>query len=232
VAHLARVLDRLNASHPWSHNEAYSPWVLRHARLAVRAGARTGLDVGCGTGLLLGRLARVLPEVTGLEADPATARRAAEAVRHLEHARVVDDTFPSRAVAPADVVSMVAVLHHLPLCEGVSAARDSVAPGGRLLVVGCYLDYLDTTPTGVALALLSSALNPLVGLVLHPRRARGHPEHMTAPVAPATSSWAEVRDVLRAELPGVRLRRGLFWRYVAVWVAPPGRTRPGRLTPW
>lgn len=50
-------LSRFNASHPWSHNTAYSPWVLRQARIVRRRGGERALDVGCGTGALAKRLA-------------------------------------------------------------------------------------------------------------------------------------------------------------------------------
>jgi hypothetical protein len=57
--------------------------------------------------------------------------------------------------------------------------------------------------------------------VLHPRRASELPESMAPPTAEPTDSYAQVRAALHASLPGVKVRRGLFWRYTAVWIAPP-----------
>ena len=57
----------------WNHNVAF------HGELVADAGLRGGrvLNVGCGDGLLVHRLAGVCDEVVGIEKDPAAARRAA-----------------------------------------------------------------------------------------------------------------------------------------------------------
>lgn len=208
-------LSRVNEAHPWSHNNAYAPFVLYQAWRARRDGATTGLDVGCGTGDLLRRLARVLPEVTGLEPDSATAEKASAATRDLDNATVVSGSFPTAESPRYDFVSMVAVLHHLPLDAGIRAAKESLNPGGRLVIVGCF-----EGPAAQWSEVLSLALNPLVGLLLHPRRATSVPECMTAPAAKATDPFQRIRDALVSSLPGVTIRHGLFWRYTAVWVAP------------
>jgi SAM-dependent methyltransferase len=240
-----RWLDRVNAEHPWSHNDAYAGFVLRQARRSVRdvlAAARckrrrfgekppeyrrrlpetaapigrSALDIGCGTGNLLLRLAHRFPEVVGIEADPATAALASIAVQTLPNVSVVVASFPSADGRRYDFVSMVAVLHHLPLREGIDAVRAAVAPGGRLVIVGVYREER----SDAALSILSLVLNPIVGLLSHPRRATTLPANMAAPVAPASDSYRVIRDALRAALPGVRVRRGLFWRYTAVWRSP------------
>ncbi|MGW6197952.1 hypothetical protein ACWF0M_17540 [Kribbella sp. NPDC055110] len=50
-------LARFNDAHPWSHNGAYAPLVLHHARRVRAAGGIEALDVGCGTGNLARRSA-------------------------------------------------------------------------------------------------------------------------------------------------------------------------------
>jgi SAM-dependent methyltransferase len=216
---IVSTLNRLNREHPWSHNDAYARFVLRQGARTLRDGGTVALDIGCGTGNLLRRLAERFPRVVGVEADAATAERAAALVRTLLSASVVNARFPLDDGRTYDFVSAVAVLHHLPLHEGIRAVHEVVAPGGRLAIVGVYREERSDAPFSLA----SLLLNPLIGLIRHPRRVDALPDNMNAPAVPASDSYREIRDALRAALPGVRVRRGLFWRYTATWRAPQGR---------
>ncbi|MGO1340999.1 MAG: methyltransferase domain-containing protein, partial [Cellulosimicrobium funkei] len=119
-----------------------------------------------------------------------------------------------------DAVTMVAVLHHLELDEALRHARDLLAPGGRLLVVGLARV---ATPRDLAVDVASALLNPLVGLVKHPRRARPEdsgPDAPDMPVRDPRHTVDEVARTARALLPGARVRRRLFFRYTLEWTAP------------
>ena len=208
-------LDRLNRRHPWSHNDLYAPWVAR--RVAV-GGARRVLDVGCGTGNLLDLLRHRAESVTGLEPDPATAEIAEARFAHSPGVTVTRGGFDQRDTARRwDAITLVAVLHHLPLEPTLRELRGSLVPGGRLVVVGCHREegWADQLT-----ALVSAVLNPLVGLVKHPAPATGPPEHMRAPTAEPRESLAEIRATAARELPGARIRRRLFWRYTLVYDRP------------
>lgn len=217
------MLDRFNTAHPWSHNDAYALIVVRQARQVARAGGRTAIDIGCGTGNLVRRLAGELAEVVGLEPDAANAHRAIVAASDLTNVRIVQTAFPAEGGIPGkdpearyDLVSMVAVLHHLELDAGLLAARRIVAPGGRLIIVGCSRETLADLP----LSVLSLLLNPLVGAVVHPRRATVVPDHMTAPTTAPMETFKQIKSAAQTRLPGSSIHRGLFWRYVLVWQAP------------
>lgn len=41
---------------------------------------------------------------------------------------------------------------------------------------------------------------------------------MTAPTSEPTETFEQIASIAREMLPGVKIRRGLFWRYTAVWV--------------
>jgi SAM-dependent methyltransferase len=212
MTRLLAAMDRINQRHPWSHNDAFSGFVLRHAKRTIREGGATALDVGCGTGNLLRRLAPLFPQVVGIEADRETAALATAAVIPWQSATVVNANFPANS-RRYDFVSLVAVLHHLPLLAGIKAARAAVAPGGRLVIVGVYREE----PTDAAFSIISLALNPIIGLLRHPRPASRLPQSMSAPVVPATNTYQQIKDALTAELPGVQVHRALFWRYLAIW---------------
>ncbi|MBU4188858.1 MAG: class I SAM-dependent methyltransferase [Actinobacteria bacterium] len=219
MTRLLAALDRINQRHPWSHNDAFSGFVLRHAKRTIREGGTTALDVGCGTGNLLRRLAPLFPQVVGVEAHPETAARAAAAVLPWPTVTVVNAPFPADSHL-YDFVSMVAVLHHLPLVGGIKAARAAVAPGGRLVIVGVYREEAADAP----FSFISLALNPLIGLLRHPQPSVRLPQGMSAPTASATDCYQQIKEALKAELPGVKVHRTLFWRYLAIWQNQRSRT--------
>ncbi|WP_156364259.1 class I SAM-dependent methyltransferase [Curtobacterium sp. Leaf261] len=212
-------LGRFSDEHPWSHNDVYAPFVLWHARRAGRGAAV--LDVGCGTGTLLRRLARIGSAVVGLEPDARTAALARANVTGVRNVAVREEPFDLavRGEPCYDVVTFVASLHHLPLAQALEAARSLLRPSGRLVIVGIAREE----PRDLAWSIASVILNAGIGVVRHPRRAVAPPQSMTAPTATPLLTFSEVHGVARRALPGIKMQRSLFWRYVAVWVAPPAQ---------
>jgi SAM-dependent methyltransferase len=192
-------IDAVNAAHPWNHNDHYARWILRH----LPPHARNALDVGCGTGTLLAALAGRLPHVEGIDRDPAMAARSG--------ARRAD-LFDLPPEPGYDVVTAVAVLHHLPLEPALTRLRSLLRPGGRLLVVGCYRQ---ATAADRATDLVAVPANLAIGL-LATRRAASASAAMSAPTAPARETLREIR----AAAPTAVVRRRLFWRYTLMEDVP------------
>ena len=195
----------------WNHNAAFHDEFVADA---ARRGGRA-LDVGCGEGLLVQRLAAVCEEAVGIEADPATVERARARLAGVRgavvrRADVLDPTLRGE-VGVFRTVTCVAVLHHLPLEEGLRALSGFVAPGGRLCVVGLAADE------GLGDRALS-ALSVLPNWVA----SRWHREvrDIGVPVAPPRESLREIRAVAARVLPGCRLRRRMYWRYSLTWDRP------------
>ncbi|MEV0949746.1 methyltransferase domain-containing protein [Promicromonospora sp. NPDC050249] len=209
-----RWLHRVNQRHPWSHNDHFHGWILR--RLPARR--RRALDVGCGAGLLLSRLRGRFDEVLGVDADAAmaavsTERFAGDPTVSVRHARFeeVDGAF--------DAITMIAVLHHMPLEVALRHASELLEPGGRLLVVGLVRP---DSVTDLVWEVASSLLNPLVGMAKHPQPVTepvddGGP---AMPVRDAAETFAELSRVARRVLLGARIRRRLFFRYTLEWTRP------------
>ncbi|UFU06102.1 class I SAM-dependent methyltransferase [Ruania halotolerans] len=213
---LLAALNSFNASHPWSHNVAFAWFVLGQARAVRRRGGTTAVDVGCGTGHMVQRLTAVLPSVIGIEPDAETAAIAAHRLRDSKSARIDQQSFGDESHQKYDLILFVASLHHMPLRATLRQARSALQPGGRIVIVGLAKE----TSHDTVRSLISLALNPIVGFVLHPTRATKPPAHMRAPTAQATETFDEIRTIANEVLPGIRMRRGLFWRYTASWVAP------------
>lgn len=68
------------------------------------------------------------------------------------------------------------------------------------------------------LGILSLPLNVLIGYLKNRGcHARARPLSMSAATRPAEIGFAELAREARRLLPGLRLRRRLFWRYTLVW---------------
>ncbi|MEV6114986.1 methyltransferase domain-containing protein [Streptomyces sp. NPDC052109] len=211
---LTAALHRFNATYPWDHNAHYHRWLLRQLPRRFRS----ALDVGCGSGDLARTLAPRAESVVGVDADPEILASARELTGQAACVTYTLCSAPDGLPpGPYDVITCVAVLHHLPFAETLARLRRELAPGGTLVVVGCAraasrLDH--------AIGLAAIPLNALTGwLKNHGRPAPHRPVHdRTHPGA---------RDELRRgpaggrpALPGARFRRRLFWRYTLVWRAP------------
>ncbi|MFI0820120.1 class I SAM-dependent methyltransferase [Streptomyces sp. NPDC021098] len=208
-------LHRFHQKHPWSHNDHYGPWT---ADRVAASGARNVLDIGCGTGNLAALLRRRAAAVTGLEPDPATARAAAERFADDPAVTIVQAGFADRDRQRRwDAITLVAVLHHLPLVPTLRELRGCLIPGGRLVIVGCYRE---DGPADLLAALPAALANPVMGLAKHPARAAVLPLHMTAPTTDPQETLSDIRCAVARELPGARIRRRLFWRYTLVYDAP------------
>jgi SAM-dependent methyltransferase len=203
----AAVAD-LNARHPWSHNDHFHSWVLAH--LPERR--RTAVDVGCGRGGLLVALAPYVDRVVGADVDAGMRAVAAARTSDLGHVEVtgtpwtqVDDLIGG----PVDLVTMIAVLHHLDVAAALHDVRRLLAPGGRFLCVGL-------APPRSALDLgwdlASIVTNPVIGWVKHPWPApptSAEQRVPDVPVAQPTLGLGELRELLDEALPGARVRRHL-----------------------
>jgi len=228
VTAAARWLDAVNARHPWNHNEHFHGWILRN----LPARRRVAVDIGCGTGVLAGRLAQRFARVTGIDADAAMAAAASArlardpgvTIRHCRFEEFAAADGDGDGDGDADLITMVASLHHLGLDDTLARIPALLAPGGRLLVVG--LARADSLPD-LAVDLVSAAANPVVGLVKHPRRAdpatepaAGQPAKPAMPVRDPATTFAEISAAARARLPGATIRRRLFFRYTLRWDKP------------
>lgn len=199
-------IDRFNRAHPWSHNDLYHRWVLR--QLPGRM-SRT-IDVGCGTGNLVRAISARAEVAEGIDADPAViaiACRSPEIQPNMIF--TVADLMNVTGGGRYDAVTAIAVVHHLPLAGALAHMRSLLAPGGKIVVVGCYRL---TTRTDHLVGLAAVPANMIIGYL----KAGHAPEAcvaMSARTAPAQTTLAEIRNGVARVLPGARIRRRLFWRY-------------------
>ena len=195
----------------WNHNVAF------HRRIVMDAARRGGdaLDVGCGDGLLLARLAAVCRCAVGLETDGQAVARARRRLERTPQAEVLLDEvmdldLPQR-IGTFETVTCVATLHHLPLEPALARLSELVAPSGRLIVVGLaangslwdwVLSALAVLPLRVVGTLPRET--PDIGVVTRPPR----------------QTLAEIRAAASRILPEARIRRRFYYRYTLIWDRP------------
>ena len=181
---------------PWNHNIAYHPWVMRHAHGDV-------LDVGCGDGLLVQRLAGVCREVTGVDNESAALLRA-RTLPTIQSA-TFDNFSPDQLF---DTIIFVASLHHMDTRCALIKAKNMLRPGGQILVVGLARNssLMDWA--------ISGALLPVVKISSYLHKETHDPNMRTA--AP-TLSLRDIRNIANDVLPGAHIRRALYYRYLLRW---------------
>ena len=189
----------------WNHNTVYFPWIRRQLR-----GSRRVLDVGCGDGTLVRYLQTEGRRIVGIDISPDMVKRA-EAGSHGPELRFVLCPF---AAYPEDeffdAVVFSASLHHMDMFSSLEKAKRQLTKGGRLLVVGL------ASPS----SLWDHALDCLrviparFGSRLHRMRSS---EELGIPACGSYPGMREVQEAVQRHLPGAKLRRGLYWRYLLSW---------------
>lgn len=205
----------------WDHNAYYHPLLLRRLPpVCIEA-----LDVGCGAGTFAAKLARRAGHVDALDRSPVMVEAARAVVPANVSCRVADVMTEPLPQAHYDAVTSVGVLHHLPLEPALERFAACLRPGGVLAAVTLpRVDLPRELPVEVATLVAQQAVGLVltVGRRVLPGRTPLVPEptHALMPVLDPVLSVREVRQRAAAVLPGVRVRRLMYWRYLLVWRKP------------
>lgn len=189
----------------WNHNAAYYPWIKEQLRSCRRI-----LDVGCGDGTLVRYLQEDGRSLVGIDVSPTCIARA-EKSPHTPWTRFILSPFSAYPEDEAfDAVVFCASLHHMDMPSSLEKAKRLLDPDGRLLIVGLaspsslwdrLLDVFRVIPAGI-------------GTRIHRMRS---PEELGIPTCGKLPRMQEIRYASEQHLPGARLRRGLYWRYLLSW---------------
>lgn len=211
----SRALRDLNARHPWNHNDHFHSWILH----GLPERRRAALDVGCGRGGLLVELAPWFDRVEGIDRDPGMREAAARRTADFPQVSIPEAPFEDLE-GPYDLITMIAVLHHLDLERALARVRDLLAPGGRFLCVGL------APPSSLrdhAWDMASMATNPLIGAVKHPWPARHDADAAARTAIPVRDPSIPLDELVRRAapiLPGLAARRRLAFRHTLAWTKP------------
>ena len=192
----------------WNHNNHYHDPLID----VVPPGCRRALDVGCGLGTFARKLGARASHVDALDENEAVVQRAREMSRGNERIRFIHADFMTwDADEPYDVISMIAVLHHLPYGDALTKAARLLHPGGVLAVVGLHR----------ARSIVHMGARSLVAYPVSAFYRLTRPSsRVGAPVRDPTMTLMEIRRDAAALLPGATVTRHLLWRYSLIWVKP------------
>lgn len=208
----------------WDHNAYYHRVLLRQAP----RNCRRALDVGCGAGMFAARLAAQVEQVDAVDRSAEMmeeAKRRTPANVRCVHADVLTDPLPA---ADYDAVFSVSALHHMPLQDALPVLAAALRPGGILAAVALpRRDLARELPVELAAA----AAHRVLGAVFLAKRtlggSGGFAKDATTAATPVVMdpplTTSEVTRQAAELLPGARVRRLLFWRYLLVWQKPTSR---------
>jgi len=165
---------------------------------AVPAGCGTALDIGCGDGSLVRRLAERCAHVTGIDPDADTIALARERTSNTCVSFVEADllSYPETETGCYDFICANQTLQQVDFELALDNVARLLRPGGRAVITGLARDAPEMSA---------------------PEQAA----QMSLPdQAGAAAGWRDVRTAARRTLPGVRYRRHLLGRYSLTWNKP------------
>jgi SAM-dependent methyltransferase len=183
------------------------------------------LDVGCGAGAFAAQLAQRSEQVDALD---RSAEMIEEAKRRTPDnvncvlADVLADPLPGKDY---DAIFSISALHHMPLQDSLPVLAAALRPAGILAAIALPRPDLARE---LPVEIVAAAGHRLLGAMFLATRLLGSnggfakdSTRSTMPVVmepPLTTR--EVADQAAEVLPGVRVRRLLFWRYLLIWQKP------------
>ena len=202
----------------WTANNHYHNSLLKH----VPPNCGNALEIGCGTGAFARDLARVCKRVTALDLSSemiriARARSAQFGNVEFQLADAMTWNFPH---SHFDFVCSIATLHHLQQRELFVKMRETLKPGGVLVVLDLVQsdNLFERMLDGVALGVSASLRLIHNGRLEPPAEVRKaweqhgkHDSYLTIP---------QMRALAEEILPGATVRRCLLWRYSLVYRKP------------
>ncbi len=202
----------------WTANNHYHDLLLSH----VPRNCEHALEIGCGTGAFARELARRCQRVLGLDLSAEmirVARSRSGEFKNLEFqlADAMRYDFPQ---SHFDFVCSIATLHHVDQRQLLVKMRDTLKPGGVLVVLDLVASesLMDRV-----LDVIGFGVSPMLRLI-HNGRLQPPPEVRKAweqhGKHDSYSTVTQMRALAHEFLPGATVTRQLFWRYLLVYLKP------------
>ena len=199
----------------WTSNNHYHNSLLKH----VPANCENALEIGCGTGAFARLLAKRCRRVVALDLSSEMIRVARSRSTDFDNlefqlADAMQWKFPQ---SHFDFVCSIATLHHLDQRALLIKIRDSLKPGGVLVVLDLVqsdsllermFDVVGYGVSGVLRLVHNGRLQPPAAVRKAWEQHGKHDSYLTL---------RQVRELADELLPGANVRRCLLWRYSLVY---------------
>jgi SAM-dependent methyltransferase len=205
----------------WDHNAYYHRLLLRQ----MPQGCRRVLDVGCGAGAFAAQLAQRSEQVDALDRSARmieAAKRRTPGNVNCVLADVLGNPLPGKDY---DAIFSISALHHMPLQDSLPVLAAALRSGGVLAAIALPRPDLARE---LPVEIVAAAAHRLLGAMFLAKRLLGSKggfakdsTRSTMPIVmdpPLTTR--QVANQAAEVLPGVRVRRLLFWRYLLIWQKP------------
>jgi ubiquinone/menaquinone biosynthesis C-methylase UbiE len=199
----------------WNHNNHYHSYLMKR----VPSNCRTALEIGCGMGTFSRLLAERSEQVLALDLSPQMIRLAEERSKQYPNINfeVADALTREFRDEEFDCIVSIATLHHLPMETMMRKIKRMLKVGGTFIGLDLFrVEALSDVfinavafPTNAALRIIKT------GKLREPYEIRrAWAEHAKTDSYLTTT---EVREISTNILPGVEVKKHLFWRYSIIW---------------
>lgn len=205
----------------WDHNAYYHRLLLRH----LPQPCRRVLDVGCGAGTFAALIAQRVEHVDALDRSPAMIEAARSHTPNNVNCVLADFLTEPLPGSGYDAIVSISALHHMPLQNALPRLAAALRPGGILAVIALPRTDLRRE---LPIEIVAFAGHRFFGAIFAVARSLSNRSwlakdtlHMTAmPIVDPLLTIRQVTQQASDVLPGVRIRRLVFWRYLLLWQKP------------
>lgn len=198
----------------WEHNNHYYRYLLKY----MPNQCNKSLDIGCGKGEFSRLLSLKSQQVIGIDLSEKMIHCAKEITDYPNVTFINTDVleYPIENTS-FDFISSIATMHHLPYRMVLENAKNGLRVGGKLAILDLYepetiSDYL--------LSLFAVPINIFMNIVKNGRISHSYEENIAWNEHIKHDKYmtiGEIKNIAHEVLPGVKIRRHLFWRYSLVW---------------
>ena len=183
------------------------------------------LDVGCGTGAFAAQLAERSEQVDAVDRSAEMIEQAKLGTPDNVNcvlADVLTDPLPGKDY---DAIFSISALHHMPLQDSLPVLAAGLRPGGILAAIALPRPDLARE---LPVEIVAAAGHRLLGAMFLAKSLLasngGFAMDSTCSTMPVVMdpplTTRQVANQAAKMLPGVRVRRLLFWRYLLIWQKP------------